>query len=150
MSQEEKVKQSLVDKFSYLDGKINIPRPRRIFLATDLKNLAEIILYAKEELRFNHLLTITGLDEGEVLSFIYHLAHDSGLILNVKVSVSKSSPVLKTIIPYFVSAEIYERELVDLFGAQVEGLPEGNRYPLTDDWPDGEFPLRKDWHPAKE
>jgi len=150
MSQEEKVKESLVNKFGYLEGKVNIPRPRRIFLDTDLKNLADIILYAKDELRFNHLLTITGLDEGENLSFIYHLAHDSGLILNIKVSVLKSSPVLKTITPFFVSAEIYERELVDLFGAEVEGLPAGNRYPLTDDWPQGEFPLRKDWHPAKE
>jgi Ni,Fe-hydrogenase III component G len=29
----------------------------------------------------------------------------------------------------------------------VEGLPAGNRYPLTDDWPADQFPLRKDWKP---
>jgi NADH:ubiquinone oxidoreductase subunit C len=149
MSQEEKVKESLIAKFGYLEGKVNITRPRRIFITEDLKHLPEIISYAKDELRFNHLLTITGLDEGENLSFIYHLAHDSGVILNIKVSVLKSNPVINTITSYFVSAEIYERELEDLFGAQVEGLPVGNRYPLTDDWPEGEYPLRKDWHPKK-
>lgn len=149
MSQEEKIKGKLEEKFNYLVDKINITRPRRIFFTVDLQNLAEIIKFSKDELEFNHLLTISGLDEGENLSFVYHLAHDCGLILNIKVSVPKDNPVLKTVMPYFISAEIYERELVDLFGAKVEGLPKGNRYPLTDDWPAGEFPLRKDWHPAK-
>jgi Ni,Fe-hydrogenase III component G len=34
---------------------------------------------------------------------------------------------------------------MDLLGAQVEGLPAGRRYPLPEDWPQGEYPLRKDW-----
>ena len=45
----------------------------------------------------------------------------------------------------FPAAHIYERELVDLLGAKVEGLPPGNRYPLPDDWPEVQYPLRKDW-----
>ena len=45
----------------------------------------------------------------------------------------------------FPGAELYERELVDMFGISVEGLPAGNRYPLPDDWPQGQHPLRKDW-----
>ncbi len=53
--------------------------------------------------------------------------------------------MLKTITDYFSSAEIYERELVDLLGVRVEGLKEGKRYPLPDDWPAGQYPLRKDW-----
>jgi membrane-bound hydrogenase subunit beta len=32
-----------------------------------------------------------------------------------------------------------------LLGAQVEGLPQSSRYPLPDNWPKGQFPLRKDW-----
>ena len=49
----------------------------------------------------------------------------------------------------FPAAEIYERELIDLLGAKVAGLPEGKRYPLPDDWPAGEYPLRKDWKQLK-
>jgi Ni,Fe-hydrogenase III component G len=30
----------------------------------------------------------------------------------------------------------------------VTGLPEGSRYPLPDNWPEGQYPLRKDWKPA--
>ncbi|MDD5634258.1 MAG: NADH-quinone oxidoreductase subunit C [Candidatus Omnitrophica bacterium] len=145
MTQEENLKQALVGKFGYLDGKINITRERRIFLEVEYQNFANVFEYIVNQLNFHHLCTITGLDEAEKLSFIYHLSLESGVLLNLKTGVPKQAPVIKSVIKYFPGAEIYERELVDLFGAKVEGLPEGNRYPLTDDWPKNEYPLRKDW-----
>jgi Ni,Fe-hydrogenase III component G len=93
------------------------------------------------------LCAITGLDEGQNLSVVYHLAKDDGTVLNLKTSVDKNNPVIRTITDSFSSAEVYERELVDLLGFKVEGLSKGNRYPLTDDWPKDEYPLRKDWKP---
>jgi NADH:ubiquinone oxidoreductase subunit C len=66
-------------------------------------------------------------------------------MVNLKTSVIKSNPVINTVTSFFPGAEIYEREVSDLFGAVVDGLPKGNRYPLTDDWPKGEYPLRKEW-----
>ncbi len=53
----------------------------------------------------------------------------------------------RTITDIFPSAVMYEREIADLFGIKVEGIPPGNRYPLPDNWPDGNYPLRKDWKP---
>jgi Ni,Fe-hydrogenase III component G len=144
---EENITQQLLTKFSYLQDKIKIQRPRRILFEVDYQNFPQVFDYVVRELNFSHLCTITGLDEQDKLSFIYHLAKDSGILLNLKTSVPKENPVLKTVINYFSGAEIYERELVDLFGVKVEGLPEGNRYPLTDDWPKDKFPLRKDWKP---
>jgi len=146
MVNEEIVKEDLLKKFPYLEGKISIPRSRRIFVDIELAKFEEVFLFAKGELEFTHLCTITGLDEGESIGIIYHLSRKQKL-LNFKTSIPKNNPVLKSIIKYFPSAEIYERELVDLLGVKVEGLPEGYRYPLTDDWPKDEFPLRKDWKP---
>ncbi len=145
MSQEENIKKNLIDKFKYLENSIRTPRPRRIFLDVDLKNFAEVFDYAVKQLNFTHLCAITGLDEQDKLGFIYHLAQTPGLILNLKTTAPKDGPAIKTVMPYFPNAEIYERELVDLFGAKVEGLPSGNRYPLTNDWPKDQYPLRKDW-----
>ena len=34
---------------------------------------------------------------------------------------------------------------MDLLGIKVNGLAEGQRYPLPEDWPKGDYPLRKDW-----
>jgi Ni,Fe-hydrogenase III component G len=147
MSAEENIKQGLVDRFSFLEGRISLPRPRRLSCEVDYGNFPAVFDFAVKELQFCHLCTITGLDEQDKLSFIYHLGKDSGVVLSIKTSVSKENPVLKTVTDYFLSADIYERELRDLFGAKVEGLPAGNRYPLTDDWPADQFPLRKDWKP---
>lgn len=145
MSLEENIKEELSKHFSYLENKIRIQRTKRIFLDIDLVNFEEIFEYTVKGLKFSHLISITGLDEQDKLSFIYHLAQDSSVVLNLKTSVDKNNPVINTVTKYFSSAEIYERELVDLFGAKVKGLGQGNRYPLTDDWPVDQFPLRKDW-----
>ncbi|MBI4708087.1 MAG: NADH-quinone oxidoreductase subunit C [Candidatus Omnitrophica bacterium] len=142
---EQNIMQNLVKEFNFLEGNITQPRERRIFLRVGLDKFTNVLDYLMKHFNFTHLCTITGLDEGENLSFIYHLTKEGGILINIKVSVPKENPVIKSIIPYFAGAEIYERELVDLFGAKVEGLPQGNRYPLTDDWPVGQFPLRKDW-----
>ena len=148
MSAEENIKQELVNKFKNLEGRINITRPRRIFLEVAYPDFLKLFDYAAKQLKFIHLCTITGLDEAENLSFIYHLSQDSGITLNIKTSVPKENPVIKTVTGYFSGADCYERELVDLFGAKVDGLATGNRYPLTDDFPRDQFPLRKDWKPA--
>ena len=33
-------------------------------------------------------------------------------------------------------------------GINVSGLPDGPSYPLPDCWPEGQYPLRKEWNPA--
>lgn len=147
MSREESIKENLIDKFSYLGNSINLPRPRRISIEVSLDNFLPVFAFLAKDMQFSHLCTITGLDEQDNLAFIYHLAGAEGVMINLKTSAPKSNPLIKSVTEYFPGAEIYERELVDLFGAKVSGLPPGNRYPLTDDWPAEEHPLRKDWKP---
>ena len=98
-----------------------------------------------EGLGFRILCAITGQDEGDSFSVLYHLAREDGIMLNVEVSAPKANPVIKTVTGVFPGADHYEREIVDLLGFKVEGLAPGFRYPLTDDWPPGQYPLRKDW-----
>lgn len=143
----EDIKQSLVAKFPHLEGHITCPRERRIFVTVLQEHFFEVFDYVVKDLKFSHLCGITGLDEGAVFSALYHCVDKSGAVLTVKTSVSRDNPVLKTIMPYFPGGEIYERELIDLFGFKVDTLPPGPRYPLPDDWPADEFPLRKDWKP---
>ena len=145
MTKEESIQSELVKKFAFLEGKIRIQRPRRIFAEAPLDSFKEIFEYALQKLDFTVLSTITGLDDGTTLIFIYHIAREDGIMLNIKVNADRNNPVIKTITGYFPAADIYERELMDLLGTKVQGLPEGKRYPLSDDWPAGEYPLRKDW-----
>ena len=145
MTKEEEIQQELIKNFNFPEGNIRIPKERRIFADVPMDTFEEVLKFMMDKNHFDTLCTITGLDEGIDLGVIYHLTRQDGIVMNIKTSVPKDNPVIKTIMGYFPSAEFYERELVDLLGAKVEGLPEGSRYPLPDGWPDGQYPLRKDW-----
>jgi Ni,Fe-hydrogenase III component G len=147
MTPEETIQQQLGDRFEFLKDKIRVQRTRRIFAEVSADKFAEVFDYAVKQLNFDILCAITGLDEGAMLGVIYHLAHQCGITLNLKTSVPKENPNIQTILSYFPAAEVYEKELKDLLGINVEGLPPGTRYPLPDGWPEGQFPLRKDWTP---
>jgi Ni,Fe-hydrogenase III component G len=145
MSQEDKIKQALTDKFGYLQDKVTVKRARRIFLDVDIEKFPEVFDHAVRSIGFSMLTAITGLDEGDRFGLIYHLASDEGVMLNIRTSIPKEGSVLQTVTGYFPSADMYEREMADLLGITVKGLSEGNRYPLPDDWPAGIYPLRKDF-----
>lgn len=147
MTQEEIIIQDLIKKFPVLEGKAKIQRTRRLTAEVDGENFENVFAYAQQFLGFTVLCTITGLDEGQTLGFIYHMSRNDGITLSLKISVPKERPVIKSMIKYFPSSDIYERELIDLLGAEVKGLPKGNRYPLPDNWPKDDHPLRKDWKP---
>jgi membrane-bound hydrogenase subunit beta len=148
MANEDAIKKELVEKFDFLAEKIIVKRERRIFTEPlDQKYFYQVFDYATNEMGFSILSTITGVDEGEVFHIIYHLGRMDGTMLNLKTKTPRANPVIKTVIYRFPNAENYEREMVDLLGIQVEGHPPGKRYPLPDDWPEGQYPLRKDWTP---
>jgi Ni,Fe-hydrogenase III component G len=144
MSEEQTIQDQLVGKFPFLKDKVSIARPRRLFAEVQPVNLPEVFDWAVRQMDFSILCTITGSDRGEALEAMYHLARKTGAVLTLIVSIPKSAPVLQSITSYFPAADAYERELVDLLGMEVLGLPPGSRYPLPDGWPKGVFPLRKD------
>ena len=145
MAKEEEIQQSLTRQFPALEGKLKLQRARRMWVEVALPDFESVLDYLRKSQGFVILTTMTGLDKGEYLGVIYHLAREDGIMLNVEVSVPKADPVIKTVTGVFPGADHYEREIVDLLGFKVEGLAPGFRYPLTDDWPAGQYPLRKDW-----
>lgn len=151
MANEEKIKSELESKFNFLKDKITVKRERRMFVDyLPQDKFSQVFDFAVKNMGFDFLCTITGIEEDAHLGAIYHIATKDGVVLSVKLSTPKDNPVIKTVTEYFPVADIYEREMMDLFGVKVEGLPEGFTYPLPEDWPKGEHPLRKDWQMKKE
>jgi Ni,Fe-hydrogenase III component G len=136
----------LQSRFALPEGSVKVQRATRLWVDVDAAGFPGLFVHLVKAMGFRILCTITGLDLGTDLGLIYHLAHDSGVMVNVKTRSPKGSTV-KSVTPYFPSADLYERELQDLLGARIEGLGPGPRYPLPDDWPEGEHPLLKDWTP---
>ncbi len=146
MTPEEKAVNGLLEKYRFMESRIRIARSRRIFADTDRDIFLSMFTFIVRELGFDALCAITGLDEGDGFAIVYHVASPDGIVFNLKTKVPREAPVISSVSGLFRCAEIYERELIDLLGITVEGLPHGKRYPLPDDWPDGQYPLRKDWN----
>lgn len=145
MNEEQEIKQKLETKFPYLADKVAIKRERRIFVDVPQEHFGEVFNYAVKELKFDAVKAMTGLDELSTFGVIYHLDKGGKSLLNIKTHTSHDAPKIKTITDMFPGADPYERELKDLFGIEIEGLAPGRRYPLPEDWPEGQHPLRKDW-----
>jgi Ni,Fe-hydrogenase III component G len=145
MIRHEEVKRNLESKFPHLKDKVVIRREHRLFASVEYKHFREVFNYLVNDAGFSILCTITGLDEGERFDAIYHIAREDGIVMNLRTGVPWGDPVIATVTDRFSGADAYERELVDLFGITVCGLPPGPRYPLPDNWPAGEYPLRKNW-----
>jgi Ni,Fe-hydrogenase III component G len=145
LESERSLQQNLESTFSDLSGKVTIQRVRRVWAEVAMDQLHPVLTHAKDQLGFGMLCTITGTDEGTHLGLMYHLANDDGLVLTLVTGAPKDGPGPQTVTPYFPHADLYEREVIDLLGVRIQGVADGNRYPLPDGWPEGQYPLRKDW-----
>jgi Ni,Fe-hydrogenase III large subunit/Ni,Fe-hydrogenase III component G len=65
--------------------------------------------------------------------------------LRVSTRVDPAHPHFTSIAAKHPSANWFEREVMDAFGLVPEGHPNPTRVSLHDDWPDGEWALRKDF-----
>jgi len=144
LEKENKIVAALEKKFGGKITDLSVTRARRIFAKTLGANAKEIIACMHDELGFSHLATITGLDAGETFDVMYHLDAD-GILFNLRAQIPAAAPLIATVTDIYPGGEDYERELEDMFGIKIEGLRPGNRYPLPDNWPQGQYPLRKSW-----
>jgi Ni,Fe-hydrogenase III component G len=125
------------------------PEPNRLDVklasAADLVN----IVTAMRVKRLGYLAAITGLDPGleaETLEVLYHFCTGAAII-TLRVPVPRRAPVVPSLSQIIPSAEVFERELQEMFGVMVSGLPIKEHLYLPEDWPDATYPLRKDFDP---
>ncbi len=109
--------------------------------------IPEVAKSLRDELGFNYLSSVTGVDyieEGK-LEAVYHLysINRGGGPVVLKVQVDRNEPVIPTLVPVFRGAEFQEREAFDMYGFHFLGHPDPRRI-LTWDGFNG-HPLRKDW-----
>jgi NADH:ubiquinone oxidoreductase subunit C len=98
-----------------------------------------------EDLGFDFLFCLTGVDWGTELGVVYHFAstlHGHELELKVKTA-DREHPELDSVADLWRTAEFNEREVYDLLGIRFRGHPDLRRIFLEEDW--AGFPFRKDY-----
>jgi Ni,Fe-hydrogenase III component G len=122
------------------------PEPGRIDLTVEPADL----IAAMRELtgaHWGYLSAITGLDLGPEagrMEVLYHFCHRAA-VLTLRVPVPRENPVVPSVCGVIPSASFFERELMEMFGIACEGTPDPRRLFIADDWPEGVYPLRKDF-----
>lgn len=137
----EVLKKNLADAIAEL----NVPKPRKAYILLKPERHRDAISLLLKHVEDTELSTISGTDLGNAIELNYHMA--CGGTVTLKNRVSREKPVTKTITDILPGANLYEREVFDLLGVTFEGHPNLERLMLPDNWPKGEYPLRKDWEP---
>ncbi|MGD6851240.1 MAG: NADH-quinone oxidoreductase subunit C [Candidatus Bathyarchaeia archaeon] len=94
------------------------------------------------------ITAITGLDLGTNLGVYYH-THTAQSFFTIKAEVPRNNPKIKTIVDIHPGAAFHELEVTDLIGVVFEGNEFNGHFVLSENWPDGVYPLRKDVDPTK-
>lgn len=137
----------LKDKFGEL---ISVPvefRGEITIQVTDAKQIAEVCAHAKQELGFDYLVDLSGVDNyGDdprfaVVYELYGYSHRCHLRLTTQIGEEASE--LPTVTGVWKTADWHEREAYDMLGIRFTGHPDLRRILMWEGYP--YFPLRKDF-----
>ena len=122
-------------------------RRNRIRISTTPDLIRDAIRTAQDSLSCDHIVTISTADIGEMLELQYHLSGPHRMIISFVLTLPRDRPEAPSISDLLAPAGIYERQIHDLFGIAFPGHPDLKRIILYEDWPENEYPMRKDWKP---
>ena len=101
-------------------------------------------LREREELQFDYLFCLSGVDYGQDLGVVYHLRstkYDHVVVIKTRIS-DRVNPILDSVSDIWKTADFHEREVFDLLGIKFANHPDLRRLFLDNTWG---FPLRKDY-----
>lgn len=117
---------------------------RRIYVECNPESIPEMAKFLFTDLKCR-FATATGIDTPSGIEILYHFSHDaSGKVVSLKTIIAdKKNPQIQSITPIITGAEWIEREMWELLGINFTGHPNLKHLLLIDEWPEGEYPLRK-------
>jgi Ni,Fe-hydrogenase III large subunit len=80
------------------------------------------------------------------LSYLFALPNRDWV--TVECAINPERAAFPSVTPAIPAAHWYEREVRDMFGLEPVGHPDPRRLIHHDDWPEGVYPLRKDFDPS--
>ena len=138
--------QLLKDKFGDAILEVNEEQPVDAFITVVSEQLFDIChtLRDHDQLQFDYLTCLSGMDYGENVGVVYHLySMELKHKVVLKTMVPKDKPVVPSVERIWKSADWHEREAYDMIGVEFEGHHNMIRILCPYDW-EG-FPLRKDY-----
>jgi len=150
LSREQSVVEQLKSRFPDAVKETKIPRANRLEIIFEKDRLMEIATFLRDDLGFDHLKGIGGVDypthkKIEVLYFIGSFTRPEiqDLLVMLKAELPRDAPVIASATAVWESAHFHERETFEMFGVKFEGHPDLRKLLTLDNW-DGPPPMLKD------
>jgi membrane-bound hydrogenase subunit beta len=120
-----------------------------IWLRIDRNIIKDIVKHMMKIEKYPHFAVSSGYDIGDNIELVYHFSLYYGLKrkeinLNLTVKIPKSDPTIDTITDLIPGALISEQEKQEMLGIKVINIPKNDRVFISEDYPDGVYPWRKD------
>lgn len=114
-------------------------------LEVDRTHLVAVCRFLRDQLGFDLLSCISGVDMLDHLEPVYHVRSlTRGQLLQLKVRLDHEKPEVDSVVSVWPAANWLEREVYDMFGIKFTGHPDLRRMLLDDDF-EG-YPLLKTFH----
>lgn len=119
-----------------------------LYLEVDPEHIMELCMYLNEKSGCA-LVCMFATDErtlnGNFKLYYSFAERDSGNLIILSTSIDQNNNSFISISKAIHAAALYEKEIHDLFGLIPVGHPELKRLVVHGNWPEGNFPLRKDF-----
>ncbi len=121
----------------------------RVWLEVESSAFKEAVLHLCELSRAPHFAVCSGYQQGSSIALNYHFSINyakklSELSVTIQVQLPKEKAELPTITDLVPGALISEREMQEMLGVKIGGIPDSRRLFLDKGFPKGVFPWRRD------
>ena len=141
-------REAIIENIKVRSGKglldLNDKSKRRVYVTLNKDILTQIVkyLFNDAKARFS---TASGVDTRKAVEILYHFSVDEiGLIVTLRVILDKPDLEVNSLAPIMKCAEWIEMEMHEMLGVNFKGHPNLKHLLLKDDWPEGNYPLRRD------
>ena len=88
----------------------------------------------------------SGVDTPAAIEILYHWAFDRlNFVLTLVTKLDRANPQVESLASICTGTEWIEREMWELLGITFRNHPDMRHLLLKDDWPEGQYPLRRDY-----
>ena len=116
---------------------------KRIYIHIDPDKVVDVVNYVFHDLRARFPIA-TGIDTPEGIEIFYHFAFDKlGIVVTICVLLDRDNPEIDSSCLGIKAIEWIEREIAELLGVKFRNHPDSRRLLLGEDWPEGNYPLRR-------
>jgi Ni,Fe-hydrogenase III component G len=118
---------------------------RRVYIEVRPEDVPQATTLVFKELGARFQIA-TGIDTPSDIEILYHWGFDGkDLIVTVKTRLDRENPEIDSVASICTGTEWIEREMWELLGIKFRNHPDMRHLLLDDDWPEGKYPLRRDY-----